>query len=441
MSSLKDFFVRIYNFIRYDIWKVAETELSKGRKIVYRFVKTIIIATKGYIDDKLGIRASALTYSLFFAVVPIIALVISVGKGFGMEKMIENALQKTFIAQADVIPTVMSFVKRYLETMQGGLFIGVGIVILLWSVTNFFRLIENTFNNIWQVKKSRSPIRQFTTYFSIILILPILIILSSGFSIFLNTTFSQISFLNFLSPLLNFGAKLLPYFLNWLIFTLMYLLIPNTQVKFVNALIAGVLAGTAFQIFQMLYIKGQINLSRYNAVYGGFAAIPLLLLWLRISCLILLLGAEISYAAQSIHDYEFDLDIQNISLRYKKFISLFITYVIIKQFEQQKPPLSAQQIASEYKLPIRLVHQTLNQLVNMSILIEVFSEKTKSKTYQPALDIHQVTVGMLYEKIETYGSDLFLSNKNKWLDAFWEKITVLQQENKENLSQVLVKDI
>jgi len=105
------------------------------------------LSIRGYIDDKLGIRASALTYSILFAIIPLVAIIVSIAKGFGVEKLIESSLQNTFIGQANLVPTVMNFVEKYLETMQGGLFIGIGIAILLWSVMSFFMQVENTFNS------------------------------------------------------------------------------------------------------------------------------------------------------------------------------------------------------------------------------------------------------------------------------------------------------
>jgi len=442
MASPINFFVRIYNFFVSDIWKIAENELTRTRRFFYHLIKIILYAIRGYSTDKLAIKASALTYSILFAVVPVIAIIIAIGRGFGMETLIEDALKNTFIAQANLVPVVMDFVKKYLESIQGGVFLGVGIVILLSAVVNFFMQVEDTFNSIWQVKKSRSFLRQFTTYFSIILILPLFIVLSSGFSIFVNTTISQIPGFQILNPLLKVGANLLPYLINWLIFTFMYLFIPNTQVRFINALIAGIIAGTAFQLFQILYITGQINLSRYNAVYGGFAAIPLLILWIRISCLIVLLGAELTYASQNIRNYESELDTQNISIRNRKLISLYITYLVIKQFELQKPPLSSEQIASDFKLPIRLVNQILNELVIISILIEVFNDKNKSKSYQPAMDINQLTVGLLFEKLESYGTGITLLKNNEKLKNFWEKASaVLAAGSKESSNEILIKDL
>lgn len=441
MSKLIVFFTRLFNFIRYDIWRITETELSRTRRFFYRLLKTLVLAVRGYINDDLNVRASALTYSILFAIVPLFALIIAIGKGFGVEKLIANSLQGTLIGQADMIPTVMGFVDRYLQTTQGGLFIGVGIAILFWSVMNFFMQVERAFNKIWQVKKSRSFIRQFSTYFSAILIVPLLIVFSSGLSIYVSSAVKQSYVYEVLSPLLRFGVKFIPYFINWIMFTILYMVMPNTRVRFKNALIAGVIAGSAFQAFQMLYINGQVYLSRYNVVYGGFAAIPLLLLWLQVSCLIVLLGAEISYASQNINNFDFELDTNNISTRYKNFLTLFLTYVIVKQFEEQKPPLSAEQIVLKYKLPIRIVNELLMKLVEVSVLNEVLSEKKKLKTYQPAIDINQLTVSLLFSRLEIHGAELFLTSKNELLDTFWQKTLDIKQKSDEHTEQILIKDI
>jgi len=441
MSKLIAFFEGIYNFIRFDIWRITEYELTKSRRYFYRVVKTIILATRGFVVDNLNVRASALAYSILFAMIPLFALIIAIAKGFGVDKLIENSLQGTFIGQANLVPTVMGFVQRYLESTQGGLFIGIGIAILFGSVMNFFMQVENAFNSIWQVKKSRSLIHQFTTYFSAILIIPLLIVLSSGFSIYVNTILSHSYFFNVLSPVLRFGVKFIPYIINWIVFTIMYMVIPNTRVRFYNAMLAGILAGSAFQLFQILYINGQVYLSRFNVVYGSFAAIPLLLLWLQISCLIILLGAEISYASQNIKNFDYEVDTKNISSRYKNFMTLFITHLVVKQFEDQKPPLSSEQIATNYKLPIRLVNQILNQLTEVAILIEVYHDSSKSKTYQPAIDINQMTVNLVFAKLEKNGAELFLTSKNELLDSFWQKTLEIKKQSIEQTNHILVKDI
>ncbi|OIP84706.1 MAG: hypothetical protein AUK44_01780 [Porphyromonadaceae bacterium CG2_30_38_12] len=433
--------MKIINFLSHDIWRITEHELSKTRWFVYRFVKIMVLATRAFINDRLSEKASALTYSILFAIVPIIALIVAIGRGFGVESLIEESLKQSFIAQADMIPTIMGFVKRYLETTQGGVFIGVGLIVLLVSVMNFFIQVELSFNSIWQVKKSRSIINRFTLYFSALFIIPFFIVLSSGLSIYINTTLENSIFYNIVSPLVGFSVKFSPFAVNWIIFSITYLVIPNTKVNFKDATIAGILAGTAFQVFQMFYIGGQVYLSRYNVVYGSFAAVPLLLLWMQISCLIILLGAEIAYASQNIKNFEYESDSKNISIRYKNFLTLFISWLVVKQFEKQAPALSSTQMANEYRIPIRLVNQILTNLVDAQVLVEVSNEANRTKTYQPKIDINQLTISLLYERINSHGAENFLVNKNEILDTFWKKTQLVSNLSIPTNPTSLIKDI
>ncbi|MDR0370706.1 MAG: YihY/virulence factor BrkB family protein [Prevotellaceae bacterium] len=443
MRKIIDFFVRIYHFVRHDIWRITGSELSHSKRIFYQIIKTIILGIRGFINSRLTTRSSALTYSILFAVVPIIALFISIARGFNadFEQIIENALQDTYVGQTGTLPVVMEFVSRYLLEVKGGLFIGVGIAFLLWSVMSFFMEVENAFNDIWQVKKSRSIVRQFTTYFALILLLPVLLIISSGLSIFINSTISHSFLHDIISPFSRILVVISPYLIVSLIFTLMFVLIPNAKVKFTNALIAGILAGVAFQAFQNLYIWGQVYLSKYNAVYGGFAAIPLLLLWIRISCLIILFGAELTYASQNIYNFDYETDSGNMSARYRHFLYLFITHIVIKQFEYGDTPVSAEDISKKHHLPVRIINQMCGKLVDSNILVEVVGNRQKNKAYHPAIDIHKLTVNFLFEKIESNGSELFPANRGDVIDDFWKKSQKIRESYFKHTADVLIKDL
>lgn len=441
MKKIQKIITEVYHFIVHDVWRLTEHEISKKKRLPYRLIKIIVISLRGIVQDHLAVRASALTYSILFAMVPLIALFIAIGKGFGVENIIKEWLQDTLIAQKELIPIIMEFVERYLETTQGGFFIGIGIFVLLISIMNFFKQAENTFNSIWEVKKSRSVLRQFTTYFSALFIIPLLVVFSGGLGIYFNTLIYDLQLQQLLSPLLKFGMKLTPYFISWLLFTIMYIVIPNTRVKFSSGLVAGVIAGTAFQAFQNFYIWGQVYLTRYDMVYGSFAAIPLLLLWLQISCLIVLLGAEISYATQNSQNYDFEGDTKNISQRYKQFLTMFLTYVIVKRFENNQPPIRNDEFATVYKLPIRLVNQLLSELNDIGIITEILDDDMRTKSYQPAMDINRISVQLLMEKLESKGAELFLSNKNPMLDDFWKKHQKLSLQTAEGQPELLIKDI
>jgi membrane protein len=266
-------------------------------------------------------------------------------------------------------------------------------------------------------------------------------VLSGGLSIYLNNLITELQLQNILSPIMRLGMKFAPFLISWIIFSFMYIAIPNTRVNFKSGIMAGIIAGTSFQFFQNIYIYGQVYLSRYDLVYGSFAAIPLLLLWLQISCMIILLGAEISYASQNLQNYDYEGDTNNISIRYKRFLTLFLTFVIVKRFENNEPTLKNDEIAAKYKLPIRLVNQLLTELAEIAIIIEINDEDIKTKAYQPAIDINQLTVAMLFDKYESNGAELFLSNKDPFLDEFWQKNTQLKLLSVALNNELLVKDI
>ncbi|MDX9748755.1 MAG: YihY/virulence factor BrkB family protein [Paludibacter sp.] len=439
--KISQFIKSAYSFITHDLWRITDAELSKHKRIPFRLLKVIMIAIKGVGRDNLFINASALTYSVMFALVPLIALFIAIGKGFGIEDSIKVWIAELMAAQKELIPFIMSFVDRYLESAQGGVFIGVGVVILLVSVMNLLNSVERTFNNIWQVNKSRSLLRQFTSYFSSLFIIPIIIAVTGGINIYFSNLLDQLQLTQVLSPLLTFGMKTTPYVVSWIVFTVIYLSVPNTRVKFQNGMIAGIVAGTAFQFFQMIYIEGQSYLSRYDLVYGSFAAIPLLLLWLQISFTILLLGAEISYASQNLQNYDYEGDTKNISIRYKRFISLFLTFVIVRRFENQEQPVKDEEFSTMYKLPIRLVNQVLSELTEARIVTEIVDEDFKSKAYQPAMDIHQLSIKTLFDKMESEGAELFLSNKNEELDRLWNIYVLLDKPDHQPDREILIKDL
>ena len=169
------------------MWRTRGHEVSTSKRLGLGTLKTIVLAIKGFNQNDINMRANSLTFSMMFAIVPIMALIIAIARGFGFENIIEDWLNESFLSSYNIVPTIMGFVNRYLETAQGGAFLGIGLVILLWAVYSFFRNVESSMNKIWEVEKNRSIIRQFTNYLTILIMVPILIVLSSGVSIFFNT--------------------------------------------------------------------------------------------------------------------------------------------------------------------------------------------------------------------------------------------------------------
>ena len=423
-------FSKIVRFIRYDMWRRTTTEMDKWyKRLGYQMIRTIVLVVRGFGSKNLNDTAKALTFSLIFAIVPILAMIVAIAKGFGVVDVIETQLNKSFLGETNLVPTIMAMVERYLETAQGGLFIGIGILILLWAVYAFFQSVETAFNRIWNVQKSRSIIRQATTYIAIVVLIPVLIICSAGITIFVHSMVGQLG-----------GVKFLQFVIIWLLFTLMYIAVPNTKVRFMSALIPGVLMGTLFQLLQMLSVYLIAFLSRTSIVYGAFATIPILMTWLQYTSLLILIGAQMSYAIQNNEEYEYEQDLNVMSRRYKDFIMFYLLSIIIARFEADEAPLTAHELAVRDRLPIRLVNSLLGRLVETGVLREVYTEGKEEKTYQPGLDTHKISIGLVLDRIEAQGAEQFMQTPTPEMEAFWHKY-MDARVNHYTLNKVLVNEL
>lgn len=429
-----------WQYVTVDTWRRAWNDMDRWTQFLNSFIRVLVVTVKSFKDDFISTRASALTYALSFAIVPILALFFALSKGFGFEAVIQEYLESSDLLQgSNLTPTIMSWVQSYLETAQGGAFMGVGLIALAYSVWVFFSNLEESFNSVWQINKSRSLVRQLTTYFSLLILFPVLLVLSSGISIFINNTIAGSTILQTFSPILTFSVRLIPFFLIWLTFTLLYAVMPNTKVKFWSALMAGILAGTAFLIFERLYVFAQVFLSRYNVVYGSFAAIPLLLLFIQITCTIMLIGAKISFAAQNMRNFDYSIDSGLIANRYRKFIGTFIAYIIVKRFEFGLEPVTAEDIANDNHLPIVLTKQLLNELCETKIITRTPLEDSDEEAYIPARDINQINLEDIRLKMDALGNENFLHNETMEMVQFRERYQEVVKET--TRTDILLKDL
>lgn len=436
---------RIRKFTQEEIWNTNLYDKSARHSFFIRQLRVIIISFKGFLEDRVSMRASALTFFTLLSLVPIVAMGFGVAKGFGFQNRLEDFIMDNFKGQEEVLNWVIDLSYNVLEGVQGGLLAGIGLVILIWSVMQVLTNIENSFNVIWQIRKPRNFFRKLADYLSIMLIAPFLIIISSSVMVYITTMVQSASesviIFQVVTPAIQWFIKLLPYVIIWLVFTLLYMIMPNTKVDFRHALIAGIIAGTIFQFVQWGYFHFQIGVSKYSAIYGTFAALPLFLVWLQISWLIVLLGAEISFAYQNIGKYELEAESLQISNHNKKILSLLIVHIIVKNFEIGGKPLISSEIGDKLGIPIRLVREILFDLTQSGILVETLTNSPKEKGYQPALDINKITIHFVMQKLDEIGNDKLIFNDshlyNKVL-ALYDDIFKSFKDSSKNLA---VKDI
>lgn len=219
------------------------------------------------------------------------------------------------------------------------------------------------------------------------------------------------------------------------------MLIPNTKVKFKYAFLSGVLCGTVFQLIQMLFVTGQIYVSQYNAIYGSFAFLPLLLIWVQLSWLICLSGVVLTYSSQNIFRFNFSDNIDEISRNYLDEITVVILAIIVKRFEEQKSPYTKSMISRNYSIPIRLVGQVVDKLVDAELVSTVVGAEDRILSYQPAFDIQQMSVGMVYERMQTMGKSNFIPEFHARFGDALKAIKMKIDSSVEATNDMLVKDI
>lgn len=429
------------------IWHTPLSELSKRKSFLIRQMRIIVVAARGFYNDKVQIRASALTLYTLLSIIPVVAIALAIAKGFGLDQNLESIIMnaKEFQSYSGVLQPLLEKAKNTIQSTSGGYIAGVGIIILFWSVISLLNQIETSFNHIWQISTSRPWYRKFTDYLTIMLIAPVLLVLSSSITVFISTEMTEFMekapILAFFKPIISFLIKFAPFLLTWIILTLLFIVMPNASVKFVPAMVSGIIAGTALKILQWVYLDLQFGITKLSAIYGGLAAIPLFIILLQTSWLVILLGAELSFANQNVSRYEFESGALNISHFQKRALVLMIMHMIIRNFSVGEKPLSAETISKTLKIPVRLARDILQDLSNSNLVSAIHENEHKEALYQPALDISKLTVSFVLSRLDRRGSDqqiVVRSNEYNRVVTMLEKFEKLAAKSDSN---ILIRDL
>ncbi|MCO6565242.1 MAG: YihY/virulence factor BrkB family protein [Apibacter sp.] len=427
----------VIHFLTYDIWRVNGSDGPHVKINFINITKTFLLTFRNINGSQINTRAAALTYDSLLSIVPLLAVLFAIARGFGFQNLVETQLFQYFTGQEVALSKAMQFIDGSIDYAHGGMFLGLGIIILFYTVITLLTNIEDNFNIIWRIKKGRKFSQQFTDYLALILIAPLFLICNAGLSIFLNSTTNIHIIGTVISPI----VRLISYIIIILLFTFFYIYIPNTKVKLSAALLGGIVSGSCFQIFQILYISGQFWITKYNAIYGSFAALPLLMLWLQLSWFICLFGAQLSFSYQNVNKFSFEKEITNISRRYKDFILLMITTLIVKRFETGKKPYTADELSETYKIPTRLTNDSLYYLLQVGLIVETLTENDMIVAYIPGIDINHITITYFFNKLDQYGSENFKINIEGDIKNIWEKTLEIRNMIYDHESGVLLKDI
>lgn len=485
------------HFLTYGIWRSNPETMSNRKSILYNATKTIILTIRNIKELNIPASARSLTYRTLLSIVPLLAVLFAIARGFGIENIVESSIFNLMLSRSpeseivytapplsidtvtlfsdelsiaeddfiderrvvqvstvnkevstesrtkELLDLLFQLINNSLEQAKGGgIFAGIGIMLLFYTILLLFNEIENIFNQIWQVYKGRSIGRKITDYAALVLLMPLFFILVNALNILSYPQNQTLKIIYILYPFIPRLLDIVPYVVIILLFTVLFKFLPNTKVKFRNALIAGIITGVAFQIFQLLYLSGQLWITRYNAIYGTFAAIPLMLLWIQFSWFLTLIGAEISYAAQNVRKFSFEKETRRISRRYKDFFTLIVTSEIVKRFAYEKLPLTADELSEKCKVPSRLTNIILDNLLEINVISATPSkEDERVMAFQPAVDIHNITVNYLMSKLDKMGSEDFMIDTQGIYKDYWEALVNNRIYMYESDRDVLLKDL
>lgn len=428
-KRISNWFSKASNFVTSDMWRLYDQEMTGVSGFFVRVLRVLYVSVKEFIQGSVSQKSSALTYTTLLALVPTLTIILSVAAGFGMQSSVQRALYEAFPAHQLELTTSFDLVESYLAQIQSSVLIIVGLIVLIYTVFSMILTVESVFNQIWQIKRSRPISKSIIGYFAAMLIVPISLIIISFSNIFISSL-SSIELLGTISiaPVVTTLLKVLPFVVIVMILTIVYMTMPNTRVRFLPALVAGIVAGVAFQLFQMLYISGQLWVSKYNSIYGSIAAIPLLMLFVQFSWTIILFGAQLSYAIQNVKRYVFRNESEKVSRRYRDLIAIILMKKVSKAFRYQQKPYRAETLADETDLPIVIVQDTLDKLVACRLLTAMTPAKSGQPTiYTPACEISTITVKRVLTALDRLGAENFRMDIYEEYSEEWQAIRLARQ--------------
>ncbi|MGZ8175643.1 YihY/virulence factor BrkB family protein, partial [Methylobacter sp.] len=262
--------LNIAGFVREDIWLLHEQRLPPFKAIIIKSLKIAILSVQGFSQDLCPLRASALTLYSLLSIVPVIAMLFGIAKGFGFEKMLEQRLIEQAPERDTLVLQLISFAQNLLDSTKSGVIAGIGIIILFWTIISVIGNIEESFNHIWKIGKGRSISRKFSDYLSLMLLAPVILIASGSIAVLLNI---KITWLITIIELPEFGTwlvikalGLLPLALMTGLFAFTFIFMPNRKINCRAGIIAGVATGIMYHLVQWAYLSLQIGVSNYNAI-------------------------------------------------------------------------------------------------------------------------------------------------------------------------------
>jgi len=436
---------KIRKFIREDIWRIRAKGLPPLKAFGIRSLRILLAAASAFQEHRCQLRASALTFFSLLSIVPVVAMAFGIAKGFAFEKVLQEKILERFPGQEEVFLEVFGFANSMLANTQGGLIAGIGVILLFWTIIKVLGNIESSFNDIWSVRKERSLARKITDYLSVMLVAPVLLVLSGSVTVFVTTQLAEITkrfdVLGILGPVVLLFLEITPFVIMWVLFAFLYIFMPNRQVNRKSGFVAGIIAGSVYVIVQLIYVKFQVGVAGYNAIYGSFAALPLFLTWLQLSWLIVLAGAEISCIHQNADALEYGPDARQASHFFRRLVALRIVNFMSRNFATGEVPLTAIKISESLEIPRGLTEEILENLTASGVLIEAANHGRDEAAYVPARDTDLLTVKFVVDALDRRGVDQIPVARTEELEKISQSLQAFGEANEKSPQNLRLKDI
>ncbi len=405
---------KVREFLTRKLWRFDPRELSAVGRFLLRLGQVGSLVIRDFFKDRCMLQASALTYTTLLSIVPLLALMFAVLKGFGVQDFIEPLVIKHLVVGSE---SVVEQLMTYIDNTNFGRLGAVGLVLLLVTVLTLLINIETSFNHIWGVQKNRSLLRCFTDYLSVVLIGPLLLFAAMSITTSLRSQASVQRLLEtaVVGEAVIAGFKLLPFLAMWAAFTFLYTFMTNTRVRFGAALVGGIFGGTLWQLVQWIYVSSQVGVTRYNAIYGTMAALPIFMVWIYVSWLCVLLGLELSHTWQNLGALRREAGMGEVSYASRELVALSLLLLIAEEFYRAGSPPSQEELAENLDLPPRLTQRVLNDLVRLGFLSEVKDENEEVAAYQPGREPETLSLATVVQALREDGEECLGAPQKKVL--------------------------
>lgn len=378
------------NYFGGALWDADLKTLPFFKRCCVWSLQVATVVARGLGRDQCMLRASALTYATILAIVPLLAFAFAILKGLGVQNKLEPIIiENLAVGSEAVVVQIFQYINNTNVARLGT----VGLVLLLMTVLTLLSNIEKSFNHIWHVGETRSMIRRFSDYFSVLAFGPLLIVAAVSMTATLETMslVQELRGTEVVGDLITFSFKILPYLAMWIAFTFLMLFMPNIRVRLPAAFVGGVFGGTCWQLTQLAYVDFQVGVARYNAIYGTMAALPIFMVWMYISWVIVLLAVEVTYAVQNLGHIGREIRGKRAHLHQGDFGALAVLLTTVRIFYRGDNAINRYQIADRLALAESQVREFIAQLMECHLLVRVELEDGEFG-YQPGRSPEQMRV-------------------------------------------------